>query len=85
MAPFGLQAGALAANQAAACKCGTLPMTYEDHLYHAKREQQCRLLAESASDAQIRRCHFELAELHADRAARYMPALPRGKMKPAGQ
>jgi hypothetical protein len=49
-------------------------MTYEDHLYHTERERQCRLLAEGSSDPDIRRRHFELAELHAGRAAAYMPA-----------
>jgi len=48
-------------------------MTYEDHLYHTEREHQCRTLADRASHPDIQRRHFELAELHADRAARYMP------------
>jgi hypothetical protein len=48
-------------------------MTYEDHVYHREREQQCRELAERCADPDIRRRHFELAELHASRAASYMP------------
>jgi hypothetical protein len=49
-------------------------MTYEDHLYHAERERQCRALAAQASNPEIRRCHSQLAELHAGRAAAYIPA-----------
>ena len=49
-------------------------MTYEDHLYHRERERQCRSLADRASDPEVRRRHAHLAELHADRAASYMPA-----------
>lgn len=46
-------------------------MSYEDHLYHSEREQQCREWAERASDPDVRRRHFELAELHASRAAAF--------------
>ena len=46
-------------------------MSYEDHLYHREREQQCRKMAKLAHTAEIRRRHEELALLHADRASRY--------------
>ncbi|QIK79079.1 hypothetical protein G7077_09415 [Sphingomonas piscis] len=49
-------------------------MTYEDHLYHAERERQCRALAACSTDPEIQRLHAELAELHAERAAAYTPA-----------
>jgi len=44
-------------------------MSYEDQNYHRSREQQCRGMAERASDPDVRRRHEELAELHASRAA----------------
>jgi hypothetical protein len=44
-------------------------MSCDDHLYHRKRERQCRDMAELASDPDIRRRHEELANLHASRAA----------------
>lgn len=44
-------------------------MSYVDQSYHRDREQQCRGMAELASDPDIRRRHEELAELHASRAA----------------
>jgi hypothetical protein len=50
-------------------------MTYDDHLYHVDRERQCRDLADRASDPEIRRRHFELADLHARQAASYKPPL----------
>lgn len=46
-------------------------MSYEDHLYHRQREQQCRQWAERASDPDVRRRHHELADLHAGRAAAF--------------
>lgn len=46
-------------------------MSNEDHIYHREREQQCRTLAQSASDPDVRRRHEELAELHASRAAQF--------------
>ena len=46
-------------------------MSYEQHLYHAERERQCRDLGERATDTDVRRRHFELADLHASRAAEY--------------
>jgi hypothetical protein len=46
-------------------------MSYDDHIYHREREQQCRTLAQSASDPDVRRRHEELAELHAGRAAQF--------------
>ena len=42
-------------------------MSYEQLNYHREREQQCREMAESAADPDIRRRHEELAELHASR------------------
>lgn len=44
-------------------------MNYEVRNYHREREQQCRGMAELASDPEIRRRHEELAELHASQAA----------------
>ena len=46
-------------------------MSYEDHIYHRDRAEQCRTLAQSASDPDVRRRHEELAELHAGRAAQF--------------
>lgn len=48
-------------------------MSYEDHLYHCERERQCRDLGDRAGDPDIRRRHYELAELHASRAASFVP------------
>jgi hypothetical protein len=48
-------------------------MAHEDFVYHSERAQQCRELAERACDPEIGRRHAELAELHAERAAGYMP------------
>ena len=50
-------------------------MTSEDQAYHRKREQQCRSLAELATNADVRRRHEELAALHAGHAARCDSAL----------
>ena len=55
-------------NPAAACEL-ELAMSYEDMAYHRQREQQCRDLAETASDPDVRRRHEELADLHASRIA----------------
>ena len=44
-------------------------MSSQDRNYHREREQQCRALAEAASDLDVRRRHEELAELHAKQAA----------------
>ena len=41
----------------------------EKMAYHRQREQQCRDMAETASDPDVRRRHEELANLHASRAA----------------
>lgn len=49
-------------------------MSNEDRIYHREREQQCRTLAQSASDPDVRRRHEELAELHASRAAQFSGA-----------
>lgn len=46
-------------------------MSYDDMAYHREREQQCRELAETASDPDVRRRHEELADLHASRIAQY--------------
>ncbi len=43
-------------------------MSNDDRQYHLQREQQCRVLAERATDPEVRRRHEELAQLHADRA-----------------
>jgi hypothetical protein len=37
--------------------------------WHRQREQQCREMAQTATDPDIRRRHEELAALHAGRAA----------------
>ena len=42
-------------------------MSFEQLAYHRQREQQCREMAEIASDADVRRRHEELADLHASR------------------
>jgi hypothetical protein len=44
-------------------------MSNENHNYHREREQQCRNMAELATDPDVRRRHEELASLHAGRAA----------------
>jgi hypothetical protein len=46
-------------------------MDQEHFAYHRSREQQCREMAQNASDPQIRRRHEELAQLHAGRAEGY--------------
>ena len=40
-------------------------MSYEDQTYHRQRAEQCRTLAEHASDPEVRKRHQELAQLHA--------------------
>lgn len=42
-------------------------MGYEDQVYHRQRAEQCRSMAELASDPEIRRRHQQLAQLHAGR------------------
>ena len=51
-------------------------MSYDDMAYHREREQQCRELAETASDPDVRRRHEELADLHANRIAQYTDVRP---------
>jgi len=46
-------------------------MSHDDYIYHHERAQQCRELAELATDPDIRRRHSELADLHASQAARF--------------
>ena len=46
-------------------------MSYEDHLYHSTRAQQCRDMADLAADPDVRRRHEELASLHSERAERF--------------
>ena len=46
-------------------------MSYEDHLYHSVRAQQCRDMADLAADPDVRRRHEELASLHSERAERF--------------
>ena len=48
-------------------------MAHKDFVYHTERAQQCRALAERAEDPEIGRRHAELAELHAERAALFIP------------
>jgi hypothetical protein len=40
-----------------------------DLAYHRLREQQCRSMAETASNPEVRRRHEELADLHAGKIA----------------
>jgi len=40
-----------------------------DLAYHRQREQQCRSMAETASNPEARRRHQQLADLHASKAA----------------
>lgn len=42
-------------------------MGYEDQVYHRQRAEQCRGMAELASDPEVRRRHEQLAQLHAGR------------------
>jgi len=51
-------------------------MSNQDHIYHSRREQDCRALAERANDPLVRRRHEQLASLHADRAAIYTALAP---------
>jgi hypothetical protein len=44
-----------------------LAMSFDPMAYHRQREQQCREMAESATDPDVRRRHEELADLHAGR------------------
>jgi hypothetical protein len=44
-------------------------MSSTDLAYHRQREQQCRLMAEIASNPKVRRRHEELADLHACKIA----------------
>ncbi len=44
-------------------------MSLTDLAYHRQREQQCRSMAEVASDPVVRRRHEELAALHACKIA----------------
>ena len=44
-------------------------MSSTDQAYHRQREQQCRSMAQSASDPEVRRRHEELAALHANKIA----------------
>ena len=44
-------------------------MSSTDLAYHRQRVQQCRSMAETASDPEVRRRHEELAELHAGKIA----------------
>jgi hypothetical protein len=46
-------------------------MNEEHTAYHRSREQQCREMAQTASEPEIRRRHEELAQLHASRAEQY--------------
>jgi hypothetical protein len=50
-----------------------LAMSEEDLAFHREREQSCRELAEHATDPEVRKCHEELARLHAELAARPAP------------
>jgi len=45
-------------------------MSEEDLVFHRQREQNCRELAEHATDTEVRKRHEELARLHAELAAR---------------
>ena len=60
---------------AAACKPEP-SMSYEQMAYHRQREQQCREMAESAADPDVRRRHEELADLHASRLSGELDSRP---------
>ena len=51
-------------------------MSYEQSAYHRQREQQCREMAQSASDPDVRRRHEELAALHASRTQENFDSRP---------
>jgi hypothetical protein len=38
---------------------------HDERQYHRRREQHCREQAASATDPAIRKCHEQLADLHA--------------------
>lgn len=42
-------------------------MSHEDQAYHRQRAEECRGMAELASDPEVRRRHQQLAQLHASR------------------
>ena len=42
-------------------------MSLEQMDYHRQREQNCREMAETANDPDVRRRHQELADLHASK------------------
>jgi len=50
-----------------------LAMSEEDLAFHRQREQNCRELAEHATDPEVRKRHEELARLHAELAASPAP------------
>jgi hypothetical protein len=50
-------------------------MSEEDLVFHRQREQNCRELAEHATDPEVRKRHEELARLHAELAS--SPAVQR--------
>ena len=60
--------GPTGSQHAVACK-PELAMSLEQMAYHRQRAQQCRELAECATDPDVRRRHEELARLHAGRAS----------------
>ena len=51
-------------------------MSYEQMAYHRQREQQCREMAEGATDPDVRRRHEELADLHSDRLSAEFDSRP---------
>jgi hypothetical protein len=53
-----------------------LAMRTEDQVYHQARAEQCRRMAELATDPDIRRRHEELAALHAGRIQPVEPVQP---------
>jgi len=50
-------------------------MSLADMAYHRQREEHCRRMAEGAADADVRRRHEELADLHASKAAQRLDQL----------
>jgi len=44
-------------------------MNLENQAYHRQREQNCREMAQTATDPDVRRRHEELADPHAGRAS----------------
>jgi hypothetical protein len=49
--------------------------TEDDRAFHLERAQQCRKMAEEASDPAVRSLHEQLAQFHEAEARREQPAI----------